>query len=125
LSVTDLTVINAVTGAPLPQDAFVLAYDPASHVATFTYTGGALADGRYRATIAAGTIALAGQGALPSDYTLDFFALAGDANHDATVNFDDLVPLAQNYNASDKSFAQGDFTGDGKVDFNDLVVVAQ
>ena len=35
------------------------------------------------------------------------------------------MALAQNYNTRGKTFAQGDFTGDGSVDFNDLVVLAQ
>ena len=63
---------------------------------------------------------------LPADYTFDFFVLAGDANHDRSVDFNDLVKLAQNYNTTgSKTYAQGDFTGDGNVDFNDLVILAQ
>ena len=54
-------------------------------------------------------------------------AYPGDANHDGKVDFNDLVPLAQNYNVTDgaRTWEQGDFTGDGKVDFNDLVILAQ
>jgi hypothetical protein len=50
-----------------------------------------------------------------------------DANHDGSIDFNDLVKLAQNYNISDgnRTWEQGDFTGDGNVDFNDLVVLAQ
>ena len=52
--------------------------------------------------------------------------LPGDATLDATVDFNDLVKLAQNYNTiGGKTWAQGDFTGDGNVDFNDLVILAQ
>ena len=51
--------------------------------------------------------------------------IPADANDDRSVDFNDLVALAQNYNTSGKTFAQGDFTGDGSVDFNDLVVLAQ
>jgi hypothetical protein len=50
----------------------------------------------------------------------------GDANDDLKVDFNDLVAVAQNYNAAGaKTWAQGDFTGDGNVDFNDLVILAQ
>jgi hypothetical protein len=50
----------------------------------------------------------------------------GDANDDLTVDFTDLVAVAQNYNTSGgKTWAQGDFSGDGNVDFNDLVILAQ
>ena len=51
--------------------------------------------------------------------------LAGDANRDRTVNFNDLVALAQNYNTSGKTFSTGDFNADGGVDFQDLVLLAQ
>jgi T5SS/PEP-CTERM-associated repeat protein len=51
--------------------------------------------------------------------------LAGDANLDSTVNFNDLVSLAQNYNLTGKVWAQGDFDYNGTVDFNDLVPLAQ
>jgi hypothetical protein len=51
----------------------------------------------------------------------------GDANLDREVNFADLVALAQNYNATGRVFAEGnfDFSPDGKVDFTDLVLLAQ
>jgi len=52
-------------------------------------------------------------------------ALPGDANLDRSVNFVDLVALAQHYGDSDQSWSTGDFTGDGLVDFQDLVIVAQ
>jgi fibronectin type 3 domain-containing protein len=60
-----------------------------------------------------------------SDEQSVYSHIAGDANDDRSVNFNDLVALAQNYNTTGKTFAQGDFTGDGSVDFNDLVVLAQ
>jgi hypothetical protein len=50
----------------------------------------------------------------------------GDSNYDGTVNFADLVALAQHYLAPGAhTFDQGDFTGDGRVDFADLVLLAQ
>lgn len=53
--------------------------------------------------------------------------LNGDANFDGSVNFADLVAVAQHYGDSGGSerWDQGDFNGDGKVDFADLVSVAQ
>jgi hypothetical protein len=56
--------------------------------------------------------------------------LAGDANLDGTVDFNDLVRLAQNYNTTVSSttidwWPSGDFTYDGVTDFNDLVKLAQ
>jgi hypothetical protein len=53
--------------------------------------------------------------------------LPGDANNSGTVDFNDLVILAQNYNLTAQTFAQGNFDDDpaGNVDFNDLVLLAQ
>jgi hypothetical protein len=56
--------------------------------------------------------------------------LAGDANLDGSVDFNDLVKLAQNYNTrvSDNTeswWTHGDVSYDGLVDFNDLVKLAQ
>ena len=53
--------------------------------------------------------------------------LDGDATLDGSVDFNDLVKLAQHYNVADgeRSWADGDFTHDGDVDFNDLVKLAQ
>jgi hypothetical protein len=63
---------------------------------------------------------------MAGDFSFDFFVLAGDANRDRKVDFNDLVVLAQNYHSTGgKTFAQGDFNYDGNVDFNDLVILAQ
>jgi hypothetical protein len=59
------------------------------------------------------------------NFDFNFFFMAGDANHDASVDFNDLVALAQHYNAPGISPAQGDFNYDNSVDFNDLVILAQ
>jgi hypothetical protein len=54
------------------------------------------------------------------------YTLAGDANLDGVVDFNDLVRLAQNYNTGGGKFwHQGNFNYDGEVDFNDLVKLAQ
>lgn len=52
-------------------------------------------------------------------------ARPGDTNLDGTVNFDDLLSLAQNYNSTDSSWATGDFDGTGSTVFDDLLVLAQ
>ena len=51
--------------------------------------------------------------------------LKGDANLNLTVEFQDLVALAQNYNGTAKEWYQGDFDLDGDVDFQDLIPLAQ
>jgi hypothetical protein len=126
LTKEDLSLVNTTTGQTIAASAIALSYD-SSQVATFTFPGfpGSLPDGNYRARIAAGGVTDLAGNPLAADFTLDFFSLAGDANHDRTVDFNDLVKLAQNYNTSGKTWADGDFNGDGNVDFNDLVILAQ
>jgi hypothetical protein len=72
------------------------------------------------------TATFAGETVDDSTYLVRF-TLAGDATLDGTVDFNDLVRLAQNYNSVDGNhvWSQGDFTYDGNVDFNDLVKLAQ
>jgi hypothetical protein len=54
------------------------------------------------------------------------YTLVGDANLDGTINFTDLVALAQNYNTpSGATWSHGDFNFDGIVSFPDLVALAQ
>jgi hypothetical protein len=55
------------------------------------------------------------------------YTLAGDATLDGSVDFSDLVQLAQNYDTSmgTGGWFRGDFNYDGQVDFNDLVLLAQ
>ncbi len=107
-------------------------YDPTTRIATLTFPN-PLPDARYRVTISGAAAIDASNNPLdgnadgtPGDnFTFDFFYMTADANHDGAVDFNDLVPLAQNYNTTGKTFAQGDFNYDGTVDFNDLVLLAQ
>ena len=52
------------------------------------------------------------------------YTIPGDANLDGSVNFSDLVILAQHYGAN-ATWDQGDFSYGGKVNFADLVALAQ
>lgn len=71
-----------------------------------------------------GLTSLGGQ-SFTGDAILFRYAVYGDANLDGTIGFQDLVRLAQNYNGSNKTWAEGDFNYDGHVDFTDLVSLAQ
>ena len=51
--------------------------------------------------------------------------LAGDANLDLHVNFNDLLTIAQNYGQSNQEWTDRDSNLDGVVNFNDLLAVAQ
>jgi hypothetical protein len=133
----DFKIESLAPGGPVYDgNNFNVFWDGTSNTALiyFTTLPDGLPDGNYRLTVfASGTSdnfnnALDGNGdGIPNDdYVANFFVLAGDANHDRTVDFNDLVPLAQNYNTfGGKVFVEGDFNHDGNVDFNDLVLLAQ
>ncbi|HEY7116328.1 MAG TPA: glycoside hydrolase family 76 protein [Tepidisphaeraceae bacterium] len=128
LAPDDLLLQNMTTGASIPSTAIRVDWDPQLRQARWTFPGypAGLPDGNYRATLAAGGVRDLTGNPMTDDATFDFFILAGDANRDRTVDFNDLVLLAQNYNTmGGKTFGQGDFNGDGNVDFNDLVILAQ
>lgn len=86
-----------------------------------------LADGRYRATLPSGSVRDPAGNLLSSDVNFNFFVLAGDADHNATVDFADLLTLAQHYGQDGQSFSAGNFnySADGRVDFSDLLILAQ
>jgi autotransporter-associated beta strand protein len=53
-------------------------------------------------------------------------ARPGDTNLDGSVNFNDLLTLAQNYGRSGfQIWSLADFTGDAATNFNDLLILAQ
>lgn len=136
LAKSAITIEDVGSDTALDGDKIGFEYDVASATATFTFPGlaeGRLPDGNYRATLDASMVKdLAGNsldgdgdGAGGDDSATDFFVLAGDANHDRSINFADLVVVAQNYGGTGKTYAQGDFDFDGAVGFSDLVLVAQ
>jgi hypothetical protein len=51
--------------------------------------------------------------------------IAGDTNHDGTVNFADLLTLAQHYGSTNAVWETGDFNNDQVVSFPDLLTLAQ
>ena len=98
-----------------------------SDATTRTITFGlpiSLPDGNYRATLLAGSVADAYGSSPTSNYSFDFFSLAGDANHDRSVDLRDLYALATNWQGTGKTFGQGDFNYDGVVDSADLGILA-
>ena len=119
----DFPVRNLATGATVAPNGF--AYDPTTRTATLTFPGG-IPNGDWRVTIpAAGTGQPAGDvGALPQDFVLTFFSLAGDLNRDRTVNGSDFAILAANFGKTGLSFPQVDLNGDGMVNGTDFAMLA-
>ncbi len=86
-----------------------------------------LTSGRYSLTLVNGSVTNSVGVSVGSGFSFPIAFLAGDTNGDFTVNFDDLLIVAQNYNTTTSlsPFAHGDFNGDGFVNFDDLLVLAQ
>jgi hypothetical protein len=122
LSPDDLAVRPSPTGTALTPDG--VQWNASTKTATFWFNT-PLPIGDYRATLgAAGVYDTATVHPL-ADVPYDFFVLPGDANRDRTVNFNDLLILARNYNTTSAIWSQGDFNGDGVVNFGDLLILAK
>jgi hypothetical protein len=118
-----LSVTNLTTGMSI--DPVSYAFNLGTNTATFAFAAGALADGNYRATLNASMVADNSQNHLASNFVLDFFSLAGDANHDRTVNALDFNSLATHYgSAGPVSFSDADLNYDGSVNTADFDILA-
>jgi hypothetical protein len=127
LGTASIRLTNLSTGQIVPQSYLDTTYDPATHIAHFTFPGypnGTMPDGNYRGTVLAGSTDDQFGNALQSDTPFDFFILGGDANHDRTVDIKDLYALASNWHGTGALYSQGDFNYDGTVDANDLGILA-
>jgi titin len=130
----DLQLTNLTTNSAVPVSSIAASYDPATHTGTYTFPGFAngLPSGNYAATLlAAGVIDSSGQpidgdsnGSPGGDYSLSFFFLFADANHDRNVDTLDFNALAANFGGSGKLFSEGDFNYDGRVDTLDFNALA-
>jgi hypothetical protein len=106
--------------ATLPTN---VSYDIATKTATFTFSP-PLPDGIYTAQLLASSVTDTDGTALVSASSFDFFILAGDANHDGSVNTIDFTELAANFNHAGATFGQGDFNYDGVVNALDFNILA-
>jgi GH25 family lysozyme M1 (1,4-beta-N-acetylmuramidase) len=119
----DLTVLRVGSTTPLPVT--LVGYDTATLTAQFSLAVADLNPGNYTATLAAGSVSDLFDNALATASTLNFRYLPGDVDNDGTVNFADLLVLANNYNAAGVfNFDTGDFNYDGVVNFQDLLILA-
>jgi hypothetical protein len=115
-------LVNGGSGAPFSPTS--VTFDTTTNTARFTFAT-PLPDGDYHVSILGAGVTDAGSHTLSADVSTDFFTLAGDITHDRTVNFDDLLVLAKNYNKTGMTYGEGDLTGDGLVNFDDLLILAK
>ena len=102
LTLADFTLTNRANGKDVSDLLTSLALDPDTDIATITFAP-LLPDGDYRLTLPAGAAFDAAGNASSVPLTFDFFQFSGDVNRDRAVDFNDLVVLAQNYNAKGRS----------------------
>jgi hypothetical protein len=130
LTVADLVLTNTTTATVIPTADLTLT-SLGGNVYKLTYKTGAattpLPKGAYTLSVTPAGVTDAAGNALAGTNSVAFKVLPGDANNDGTVNFNDLLTLAQNYNLSGKDFSTGNFDYDaaGLVNFNDLLLLAQ
>jgi hypothetical protein len=120
LDPADLSVVPQAGGPAITPTSVT---GEGSTVATFTFAS-PFADGRYTATLAAGSVTNAAGTPLAADYQANFLFLTGDANNDGAVNLSDFNVLASNFGQSPRNFAQGDFNYDGTVNLQDFNLLA-
>jgi uncharacterized delta-60 repeat protein len=125
------TAAAAPTVVPAGQLAWQSIGDPYEVELYYTGPGGPASfvwpKGYFIVSVVGGSI-LSTAGAAVAGTPVDFSTfrvLPGDFDNNGTVNFNDLLILAQNYNGVGKLNAQGDATYDGIVNFNDLLILAQ
>lgn len=125
---SDLSLLNITSGQTYSGGVLALTNTVAGTLARWKPLSAALLpDGNYLATIEANAVENTIGTTLASQIVFNFTVLRGDVNHDKSVNFDDLLTLAQNYGQTGRTFSQGnvDYSPDGSVNFDDLLTLAQ
>jgi hypothetical protein len=127
LGLGDLTFVLVGPPSPPQLTPSAVAYDPATRTVTFTLPPSGqqfLANGNYRATLAAGSVSDTSGNPLAAASVTNFFALTGDINRDRAVNGSDFAILAGNFGRTGMAYAQGDLNGDGSVNGSDFALLA-
>lgn len=127
---SDFVVQNLTTGSSVSPAAMSVAYVAGETTLKITFpglTGSILSDGRYSISIAVGAVSSASGAPTTGTDVRSFAFLTGDVDHNQTVDFTDLLTLAQHYGTSGNQFSAGNFDYDveGRVEFVDLLLLAQ
>jgi hypothetical protein len=104
-SLSDPGLVLTVSASPI--------YNPVTQTAAFSISPGILPDGEYRAVLKAPDVTDTAGNALLVDNSFEFFALAGDADHNHRIDIDDYfrIDLARAMGLG--GFANGDFDHSG------------
>ncbi|MCS7032580.1 MAG: right-handed parallel beta-helix repeat-containing protein, partial [Phycisphaerae bacterium] len=121
LSKNDLRVVHLPTGRLVPVRS--MTWSAEHNRARFNIRVADLPDGKYRATIHAGSVANTQGVELSGSRSIKFHMLAGDTDGDGRLTFRDGSILVNRFNRSG-TFASGDLNLDGQVNLEDFVVLA-
>ncbi|MBC8109111.1 MAG: PQQ-dependent sugar dehydrogenase [Anaerolineae bacterium] len=128
LQPSDLQLLR--NGTPVDSSNVAVAYNTTTNTATFTFPGftnGILPNGSYTATLvsSAGTPNVTDPEGDPllADSVANFFVLAGDADHNGVIDFDDYSLIDNGFNNNRTGFLNGDFDYNGIVDFDDYSII--
>jgi hypothetical protein len=123
---SDIIVTNTTTGMVIPTSAIALSYNTPTRTLTVTFPEifqGVLPNGNYTAIVSATGIVGNSANPMATDYQLPFRVLAGDADGNGIINFDDYVRIDNGFNNHLTGFSNGDFNYDGVVNFDDYVII--
>ena len=118
--ISDLVLINQENG-PVPS-VQSLSYDVPTKTVTY-FLNAVPHDDNYSATLNVGSILSTTGFALASPFSFNFFELAGDANHDRSVDNADFTALFNHFLMPNATIADGDFNYDGIVDNADFTIL--
>ncbi|CAN5342623.1 hypothetical protein BH09PLA1_BH09PLA1_00580 [soil metagenome] len=121
LSAADLRILNAA-GQPSGISASSVSYNAPTRTATWSFIG-AFANGNYTALLPAGSVASSNAEPSHVAYSLPFFFMQGDADHNGVVNFDDYAHIDNGFNNGLIGFSNGDFNYDGVINFDDYSLI--
>lgn len=128
LDASQLVLTNTDTNTVVPAASLAVSFvSPTQAVVSFAgFANAVLPDGNYRLEVA-GTVADASGNAIDQHDDYSFHVLAGDADRDHDVDFQDLLTLARNFGQSGKTFSEGnfDYSAGGDVGFSDMLMLAR
>jgi hypothetical protein len=121
LDASDLRITDLDSGA-VTTPATSVSYNGATRTATWVLPP-ALPDGDYRATLPAGSVQAVGGDPLWPDHNIDFFIMAGDADHNGVIDGDDYALIDTGFNQGLSGWSNGDFNYDGLIDGDDYAII--
>jgi hypothetical protein len=125
LVAADVMLTHLDMNTPIATQDLAVEFDAVTRRATISYVPGVLPDGNYELTLPADSVAATSGPALDAALTVPFRFLLGDLNDSGSVDFPDLLVVAQNFGQSATTYQQGDLDYNGVVNFGDLLILTQ